>query len=124
MITYRVTVDEYGTKWWFNEDGLLHRLDGPAVEYADVYEFWYQNGKYHRLDGPAVECGDYDKEWYQNGKRHRLDGPAVEYSDGDKEWWVEDIEYSEEEFNAKIETMNRPCKGKKIVVDGVEYTLA
>jgi hypothetical protein len=124
MITYKVTVDEYGTKRWFNENGKLHRLDGPAVESANGSKEWYQNGERHRLDGPAYEYADGDKFWYQNGELHRLDGPAVEPSDGDKEWWVEDTQYSEEQFLAKIESMNRPCKGKKVTVEGVEYTLA
>ena len=40
-----------------------------------------------------------DKKWYKDGKRHRLDGPAVEYANGTKHWYVDDKEYSEEEFN-------------------------
>jgi hypothetical protein len=125
MITYKVTVDEYGTTRWFNEDGLRHRLDGPAVECANGDKFWYQNGKYHRLDGPAcvTSCGYY-KAWWVNGDRHRLDGPAIEYPSGDKEWFIENKQYTETEFLAKIDKMNRPCIGKKIVVEGVEYTLA
>ena len=101
MITYKVTVEDNGTTRWFNENGKLHRLDGPAVEWPDGTKMWYQNGLYHRLDGPAVE-----------------------YADGYKEWWVEDKQYSEEQFLAKIESMNRPCNGKKVTVEGVEYTLA
>jgi len=44
MITYTVTVDEYGTKLWrFNDK--LHCEHGPAVEYSDGTKFWYLNGK-------------------------------------------------------------------------------
>ena len=78
MITYKVTVDKYGNRRWFNEIDEYHRLDGPALEWA-------------------------------NGKN---------------EWYILDVYYTEEQFKAKIDAMNRPCKGKKIVVDGVEYTLA
>ena len=46
-----------------------HRIDGPAVEYANRYRAWYQNGKLHRLDSPAAEWANGDKWWYQNGKR-------------------------------------------------------
>jgi len=101
MITYKVTVDELGDVRWYNE-----------------------NDKLHRLDGPAVECADGHKIWWNNDKIHRLDGPAVEWPDGTKEWYIESIEYTEKQFLAKIEAMNRPCIGKKIVVEGVEYTLA
>jgi len=100
MSTYKVTVAGNGTKRWFNADGLLHRLDGSAIEYADGDKIWYQNGRVHRLDGPAVECAHFGKFWFIEGE-----------------------EYTEEQFLAKIESMNRPCKGKKVTVDGVEYTL-
>jgi len=124
MITYKVTVDNYGTKRWYNENDEYHRLDGPAIERANGSKEWRLNGKLHRLDGPAVEYADGRKEWWVNGEYHRLDGPAVERPDGDKEWYILDVYYTEEQFKAKIDAMNRPCKGKKIVVDGVEYTLA
>jgi antitoxin component YwqK of YwqJK toxin-antitoxin module len=43
---------------YFNEDGLYHRLDGPAfIEYYEdggVHtESWSRNDKGHREDGPA-----------------------------------------------------------------------
>jgi len=71
--------------------------------YDNGNKAWYQNGKRHRLDGPAVEYanGGKGKFWYQNDKLHRLDGPAVEYSDGYKEWYIEGKQLSEEEFNAR-----------------------
>jgi len=149
MITYKVEIHDNGTVIYFNQDdklhrldgpayerkdgykswwlnGTLHRLDGPAIEYPDGTKEWRLNGKLHRLDGPAIECANGDKWWYQNNKRHRLDGPAFVCADGYKEcWecWIEGKYYTEEQFHAKIQSMNRPCQGKKIVVDGVEYTL-
>ena len=81
---------------------------------------WYQNDKLHRLDGPAVEFANGSKYWFQNGKRHRLDGPAIEYADGDKEWFIEGKELSEEEFNNrnKVEvTLEDIAKAMNIDVD-------
>jgi len=80
---------ENGNKVWRNEQGQVHRLDGPAVERVDGSKEWYQNGQCHRLDGPAVERADGSKEWYQKDQCHRLDGPAVERADGSKEWYFE-----------------------------------
>lgn len=58
----RVETHENGTKEWYRLD-VLHREDGPAVEYA--------NG---------------DKEWWWRGKRFRIDdGPVAIY--GNKEYW-------------------------------------
>lgn len=92
---------EYGNKVWRNEEGKLHRLDGPAVEYADGTKVWMVEGKFHRLDGPAEELANGTKAWYVDGKCHRLDGPAIEWADGDKEWYVEGEELTEDEFNER-----------------------
>ena len=73
--------------------------------YLDGTEFWYnQNGQLHRLDGPAIEQSNGTKYWLQNGKRHRLDGPAIEWSDGIKIWFIENKKYTEREFNAHLRT--------------------
>jgi len=29
----------------YSKFGLLHRIDGPAIEYCDGYKSWYLNGK-------------------------------------------------------------------------------
>jgi len=98
METYEVKADSDGTKRWY-QNGLIHRLDGPAVEPVTGSKFWCQNGILHRLDGPAVECAN-----------------------GHKQWWIEGKDYTEEEFN-KI-TNPRPLEGKKVVIDGQEYILS
>jgi hypothetical protein len=87
----------HGTKYWYR-DGKLHREDGPAIEYPDGYKEWYRDGKLHREDGPAIEYSSGYKEWCRDGKRHREDGPAVEWPDGANEWYLNDIELSEAEF--------------------------
>ena len=80
-------IDEYGIKRW-KLNGVLHREDGPAIEFGDGSKFWFIDNKRHCEDGPAVEYSDGEKQWYLNDKLHRLDGPAVEYSDGTKLWWI------------------------------------
>ena len=60
-----------------------------------------------------------EQSWYLNGKRHREDGPAIICADGSQSWYLNDIELTEQEFNNR----NRPCVGKVVVVDGIEYTL-
>ena len=80
---------ESENKAWRNEQGRLHRDDGPAVEYADGSKYWYQNGQLHRLDGPAIEYDDGSKYWYQKDQLHRDDEPAIERADGSKFWYVE-----------------------------------
>ena len=63
---------------------------------------WYLNGKRHRVDGPAIEYADGDRSWYLYGERHREDGPAVVYPDGTKHWYLDGKEYTEEEFGIEI----------------------
>jgi hypothetical protein len=57
-----------------------------------------EQGQLHRLDGPAVEWWDGDKEWWLNGERHRGDGPSMIYSDTNTAWHFNGCEYTREEF--------------------------
>lgn len=80
-------INSFKTKHWYL-NGILHREDGPAIEWYDETKEWCQNGLLHREDGPAIERYNGDKEWFLNGKRHREDGPAIERYNGYKEWWL------------------------------------
>ena len=91
-----IEIDEYGTKSYYSDKELniLHREDGPAIEWSE--------GR---------------KSWWFNGKRHREDGPAVEWADGSKSWWLNGIYYSKEEFNKKMKN------SKKININGKSFTV-
>ena len=94
------------------------------VEVYDDRTEWYNlEGKDHRENGPALEWVNGSKSWWINGKRHRTDGPAVECADGYEEWWINGTQYSEQSFNEYINNQNKPCLGKKVIVDGIEYEL-
>lgn len=83
-----VKVDADGTRRYLNDDGMLHRVDGPAVECSNGSKMWYIDGELHREDGPAIESKNGDKYWAIDGKFHRTDGPAVELADGTTEWYT------------------------------------
>ena len=68
-LKYRVVVNEYGNRRYYNSAGYLHRTNGPAIETSNGYKSWWQDGELHRTDGPAVEYASGDKVWYINGKR-------------------------------------------------------
>ena len=120
METYTVTVYENGNRQWYQND-KLHRVDGPAIEWANGYHSWYQNGQRHRTDGPAIEGADGDREWWQNGQRHRIDGPAVEYVNGNRQWWINGVQFTQEEFNKQ--TQNPTCENRTVIIDGIKYKL-
>jgi hypothetical protein len=65
-----ITIDSVGNKEWHDNDGVLHRLAGPAFEGINGSKAWWVNGKYHRLDGPAVEPNDRDNTWWVNDVRY------------------------------------------------------
>ena len=88
--------------------GKFHRIDGPAIEYANGTKEWYIDDKLHRTDGPAVEWADGGKAWYIDDKLHRTDGPAIEYPNGYKYWYINGEEYSEQEFRKIINPPNCP----------------
>jgi len=104
-------VDKFGTKKWKNEIGRLHRIDGPAVEFANGTKEWHQNGLLHRLDGPAYISANGHKEWHFRGMLHREDGPAVVSSNGEKEWWIYGAKYKIKEsyFDALSDEAKARC---------------
>ena len=64
---YDIKIDKLGTRCYYLNN-VLHREDGPAIEYVDGSKIWYKNGKRHREDGPACEYGYGYKAWYLSGK--------------------------------------------------------
>lgn len=86
--TGTVSITEDGDRQW-RLDGVLHRVDGPAVETAGGDKEWWVEGVRHRVDGPAVVRSNGDREWFLDGLRHREDGPAIEHVSGRLEWWVD-----------------------------------
>jgi hypothetical protein len=80
MTEQYIKIDGYGDKFYYKdrEMSILHREDGPAIEYASGSKYWCINDSLHREDGPAIEHADGSKYWYMNDKRHHDDGPAVE----------------------------------------------
>lgn len=84
-----------------NEQGQLHREDGPASIWQDGTKFWFVNGKLHREGAPAVEWSHGGREWRIDGVIHRTDGPAMEWPNGRKCWFVNGRPLSEAEFKLR-----------------------
>jgi hypothetical protein len=42
---------------------------GELHEVSNGNKYWYLNGRWHRIDGPAIEYADGTFRWYLNGKR-------------------------------------------------------
>ena len=103
MNKYFVTVDNKGnTRWYKDAKGtVLHRTDGPAIEYTNGDKSWYMNDQRHRTDGPAIEYAGGEQHWYSGGKRHRTDGPAIEYTDGYKVWYLNGTRVTEQQHQAQ-----------------------
>ena len=66
-LKYRIEVDAYGIRRYYNAAKQLHRTDGPAVEDANGNQWWWQNGKRHRIDGAAIAYSGGYMAWYING---------------------------------------------------------
>jgi hypothetical protein len=71
MTPQYIEINELGSKLYYKDKAMtiLHREDGPAIEWWDGSKSWYLNGKRHREDGPAVECWDGRKSWCLNGEK-------------------------------------------------------
>jgi hypothetical protein len=75
---------------------------------------WTVNGVTHRADGPALEYANGDKIWYFNGSRHRDDGPAIEYVNGEKKWYFHGKSMTEAKF---LETIKLQQKDNKVAIE-------
>lgn len=66
-----LTIEIYttGFRRYFNSKNKLHRLDGPAVEYADGSFRWCENDKPHRIGGPQYFNYPNSYKWWINGKQ-------------------------------------------------------
>ena len=104
-LKYRVEVDAFGTREYYNNAGHLHRTDGPAVVGSNGYMAWWQNGQRHRVDGPAIVYPDGSKEWHQHGHLHRIDGPAIEFASSPKHWYINGKALTEAEFNQRVKNV-------------------
>jgi hypothetical protein len=64
---------------------IIHRDDGPAIEWFNGTKEWIVNGELHRDNGPAIVYDNGSEQWFCRGLKHRLGGPAVS-GPGYKEW--------------------------------------
>lgn len=71
----QVTVDRAGGQRTvsYRRDGILHRLDGPAVECSSGAQSWYLAGVLHRDGGPAVIAADGSQRWFTLGVERHAD---------------------------------------------------
>ena len=105
LLTLGCRVDSDGTLCYYNAQGQLHRVHGPAVIYPGGDREWLQNGRMHRLDGPAAEYTDGYRAWYHKGQLHRLDGPAVEWTAGYRAWHINGNLLTEAEWQQAVASM-------------------
>ncbi len=62
-----INEDERGIFYTIKGQEFYHREKGPAIIDYDETKQWYQNGKLHRLYGPAVEYNDGHREYWIDG---------------------------------------------------------
>ena len=110
-------------------DGMRHNPLGPAVQWwygdgqEEVRSYWVE-GKPHRIGGPSSISWDSSGRvghyaYNVNGKCHNLEGPAVVthwWEEGwptDTKYFVDDEQYTEEEFKNIQAPVEVVCGGKK-----------
>ncbi len=102
---YIVKVYEDGDIFWYNKEEQLHRLNGPAVENSDGYEY---------------------KAYWINGNLHNLEGPAVIHPNGEVEYWIESKRYSKDDWEKKVQKIKSSTKSlenQEVEVNGIKYKL-
>jgi len=62
------TIGSEGTQVWRVNRTSYHRLDGPAIIWANGTQEWWVNDLRHRTSGPAIIWANGTQSWYVNGK--------------------------------------------------------
>jgi hypothetical protein len=47
--------NENGDTFYYNDEGKLHRTDGPAIEYVNGEKYWYVNGVHQPVESAIVQ---------------------------------------------------------------------
>lgn len=76
----------------FNDNKAIHNDNGPACQ-TTTSKYWRINGVLHREDGPAIQYSGGSELWYLNGKLHREDGPALTTPGGEDQWWANGVRH-------------------------------
>jgi len=69
-------------------------------------------GILHRENGPAVEFKDGTKLYFINNKYHRENGPALEYSSGYGHYYLNDVNYDDKKFKKMTPEEKRALRPK------------
>jgi hypothetical protein len=91
-----------------NKENKFYYRDGT------ISGTYYNNRILHRVDGPAIGWANGVKGWYVDGRCHRVDGPAIEWANGVKCWYIDDTEHTEQDFNIIIEEVNKMSTAMKL----------
>lgn len=67
LLTLRKEVSAGGTTTYYNTDGDIHRIHGPAIIWDNGTAEWFMHGLRHRFGGPAIEYASGAKFWWENG---------------------------------------------------------
>ena len=60
--------DRDGLVRWLDDEGLLHRVDGPAWVWPRGTQYWSRHGRFHFAHGPADLYADGTLAWYEDGQ--------------------------------------------------------
>ena len=85
------------------KDGEI-QYDFPDGSYVNIFSnnsiIWFDSDCNLHRDGdmPTIICTNGRRAYHKNGKLHRVGGPARIWEDGYEEYYLDDIEYTKEEF--------------------------
>ena len=60
---------------WIDDEGLLHRVDGPAWVWPDGTQYWFNHDRDHFVHGPSDLYADGRLAWYEDGEYLRERDP-------------------------------------------------
>lgn len=80
MNEYLIITTEGHKMYYKDADcSILHREDGPAIEFTQGHKSWYQDNLRHRVDGPAIEWGNETSYWLNGVEQEPLNLLGLRY---------------------------------------------
>jgi len=129
--SYECTYDEQGNELTYKDSNDYFRIKGEEVTEEEFNNFRTKKEmkgtkvtKYYHKNSDIVA---YEREELTNGYCYEYtyddEGSELTFENSDGLYVIKGKRVTKEEFEAFTNNLNRPCVGKKVIVDGVEYEL-
>ncbi len=123
-VSYEYTYDERGNQLTFkNSNGYSWERTYDERGNQLTFKNSYGHSTEKTYDKNGNQLTFKDSYGYSSESTYDKKGNRLTFKDSDGDFKIEGKYVTKEEFEEFINNQNRPCVGKKVIVDGIEYEL-